>query len=50
MKISLLYVNILQLALRGLFAICCSKVVKLYSPAAIGGNLGVKTELFRDST
>lgn len=59
MKISLLYVSILQVALGGFFAICCSKLVKLYSPATIGGNPGVKTqysvspdrlEFFRDST
>lgn len=44
MKISLLYVHILQVALGGLFAICCSKLVKLHSSATIGGYPAVKTQ------
>lgn len=44
MKIGLLYVNILQVALGGLLAICCSKLVKSCSPATIGGNPGVTTQ------
>lgn len=44
MKISPLYVNILKVALGGLFAICCSKLVKLCSSAPIGGNPGVTTQ------
>jgi len=35
--------NILQVALGGLFAICCFKLVKLYSPDGTGGNPRVKT-------
>lgn len=43
-SISLLHVNILEVALGGLSAICCSRSAKLYSPATIGGNHGVKTQ------